>query len=154
VSTPDERLSALGVELPEVAKPVGNYTPAVRSGNYVHTSGQLPLVRGELRSPGKVGGEVTLEEGVELARICALNAIAAVRAELDDDLTRVVRIVKVNGFVASTPDFHAQPQVLNGASDLLAEVFGEAGVHARAAVGVVALPRDAAVEVELIVEVS
>ena len=152
MSTPEERLSELGLAVPEVAKPVAAYVPAVRSGNHVFTSGQLPMREGQLITTGKVGGEVTAEEAVECARQCALNAIAAVRAEVGE-LSNVKRIVKVVAFVASTPDFTGQPQVANGASDLLGRAFGDAGVHARSAVGVPVLPLDAPVEVEILVEV-
>jgi enamine deaminase RidA (YjgF/YER057c/UK114 family) len=152
MSTPEERLAGLGLAVPEVAKPVAAYVPALRSGNYVFTSGQLPMREGQLITTGKVGGEVTAEEAVECARQCALNAIAAVRAEIGE-LSNVKRIVKVVAFVASTPDFTGQPGVANGASELFGEVFGEVGQHARSAVGVPVLPLDAPVEVELIVEV-
>src|SRR5690348_16015272 len=152
MSTPEERLEARGLTVPEVAKPVAPYVPAVRSGNHVFTSGQLPMREGQLITTGKVGGEVTAEEAVECARQCALNAIAAVRAEVGE-LSNVKRIVKVVAFVASTPDFTGQPGVANGASELFGEVFGEAGQHARSAVGVPVLPLDAPVEVELVVEV-
>jgi enamine deaminase RidA (YjgF/YER057c/UK114 family) len=152
MATPEERIAELGLTLPEVAAPVASYTPTVRSGNHVYVSGQLPFVEGRLPDTGKVGAEVGPERAKELAALCALNAIAAVRAEIGE-LSGVVRVVKVGGFVASTPDFTGQPGVVNGASDLLARVFGDAGVHARAAVGVAALPLDAPVEVEMIVEV-
>lgn len=152
MSTPEERLAGLGLAVPEVAKPVAVYVPAVRSGNHVYTSGQLPMRSGELMFTGKVGGEVTVDEAVECARQCALNALAAIKAEVGD-LAAVKRVVKVVVFVASTPDFTGQPGVANGVSELLGEVFGEAGVHARSAVGVTALPLDAPVEVELLVEV-
>jgi len=152
VSTPEERLAELGLSVPEVARPVAAYVPALRSGNYIFTSGQLPMRSGELMYTGKVGGDVGQDEAVECAQQCALNAIAAVKAELGD-LTLVKRIVKVVAFVASAPDFTAQPAVANGASHLLGEVFGDAGVHARSAVGVSVLPLDAPVEVEIIVEV-
>jgi enamine deaminase RidA (YjgF/YER057c/UK114 family) len=151
-TTPEERLASLGLSVPEVPKPVAVYIPAVRSGNYVFTSGQLPMREGQLISTGKVGGEVSPEEAVECARQCALNAIAAVRAEIGD-LSQVKRVVKVVAFVASTPDFTGQPGVANGASELFGEAFGDAGKHARSAVGVPVLPLDAPVEVELIVEV-
>jgi enamine deaminase RidA (YjgF/YER057c/UK114 family) len=151
-STPEERLAELGLSVPEVAKPVAAYVPAVRSGNYVYTSGQLPMRDGQLLATGKVGGEVTPEEATECARQCALNAIAAVRAEVGD-LSNIKRIVKVVAFVASTPDFTGQPGVANGASELFGDVFGETGQHARSAVGVPVLPLDAPVEVELLVEV-
>ena len=149
---PEERLAALGLSVPEVATPVAVYVPAVRSGNHVYTSGQLPMRAGELMARGKVGGEVSQEEAVACAQQCGLNAIAAVKAEVGD-LAAVKRIVKAVCFVASTPDFTAQPQVANGVSELLGEVFGDVGVHARSAVGVSVLPLDAPVEVELVVEV-
>jgi enamine deaminase RidA (YjgF/YER057c/UK114 family) len=149
---PEERLAELGLSVPEVAKPVAVYVPAVRSGHHVFTSGQLPMRAGELIATGKVGGEVSQEEAVECARQCGLNAIAAVKAEIGD-LAAVTRIVKVVCFVASTPDFTGQPQVANGVSELLGAVFGDAGVHARSAVGVGVLPLDSPVEVELVVEV-
>jgi enamine deaminase RidA (YjgF/YER057c/UK114 family) len=152
MSTPEERLAELGLSVPEVAKPVAAYVPAVRSGNYVFTSGQLPMRSGELMVTGKVGGEVTQEEAVACAQQCALNAIAAVKAEIGD-LSLVKRIVKVVAFVASTPDFSGQPLVANGASELFGTVFGDAGVHARSAVGVSVLPLDAPVEVEIMVEI-
>jgi enamine deaminase RidA (YjgF/YER057c/UK114 family) len=154
MSSPEQRLADLGLEVPEVAKPVAAYVPAMRTGNLVYTSGQLPMRGGQLISTGKVGGEVTTEEAIDCARQCALNAIAAVRAEVGGDLSRVTRVVKVVAFVASTPDFTGQPGVANGASELLGTVFGEAGQHARSAVGVPVLPLDAPVEVEMVVEVS
>ncbi len=150
--TARERLAALGVELPSVVPPVAVYVPAVRSGNLVFTSGQLPMVAGELPAKGKVGAQVTAEQAKGLARTCALNALAAIDALVG--LDSVVRIVKVVGFVASAPDFVGQPGVVNGASELLGEVFGESGRHARSAVGVASLPLDAPVEVELVVEVA
>ena len=152
MSTPEERLAELGLSIPDVAPPVAAYIPAVRSGNHVFTSGQLPMRSGQLITTGKVGGEVTQEEAVECARQCGLNALAAIRAELGD-LSQVKRVVKVVAFVASTPDFTGQPSVANGVSELLGEVFGDLGRHARSAVGVPVLPLDAPVEVELIVEV-
>lgn len=151
-TTPEERLAELGLSVPEVAKPVASYVPAVRTGDLVYTSGQLPLRDGALLATGKVGGEVTPEQATECARQCALNAIAAVRAEVGE-LSRVKRVVKVVAFIASTPDFTGQPQVANGASELLGTVFAEAGQHARSAVGVPVLPLDAPVEVEIVVEV-
>ncbi|MGH3388735.1 MAG: RidA family protein [Actinomadura sp.] len=151
--SPEERIVELGLRLPAVAAPLASYVPTVRTGSLVYTSGQLPIVEGELVETGLVGAEVTPERAYELARICALNAIAAVRAEVGE-LSRVVRIVKVVGFVASAAGFYGQPQVVNGTSELLGEVFGEAGVHARSAVGVAVLPRNAPVEVELIAEVA
>jgi enamine deaminase RidA (YjgF/YER057c/UK114 family) len=152
VSTPEERLAEMGLQVPEVAKPVAAYVPAVRSGNHVFTSGQLPMREGKLITTGKVGGEVTPEQAVECARQCALNALAAVRAEVGE-LSAVKRIVKVVAFVSSVPEFTGQPGVANGASELFGEVFGELGQHARSAVGVPVLPLDAPVEVELVVEV-
>jgi enamine deaminase RidA (YjgF/YER057c/UK114 family) len=144
-----DRLSELGVELPTVPAPLAAYVPAVRSGSFVFTSGQLPIVGGQLQATGKVGSEVTAAEAAGYARTCALNALAAVHALVG--LQSVVRVVKV---VASSPDFTGHPAVINGASNFLGEVFGEAGAHARSAVGVAALPLDAPVEVELIVEVQ
>lgn len=152
-SSPEERLAELGLSIPAVAKPVAAYVPAVRTGSYVYTSGQLPMVAGQLAGTGKVGAEVTPERAKELAQICALNALAAVKAEVGD-LSMVTRVVKVVGFVASAPDFTGQPGVVNGASELLGTVFGDAGVHARSAVGVAVLPLDAPVEVEVVVEVA
>jgi enamine deaminase RidA (YjgF/YER057c/UK114 family) len=146
------RLSELGIELPAVAKPLAAYVPAARTGNLVYTAGQLPLTGGELAVTGKVGIEVTPEVGKALARVCALNALAAVDSLVGIDA--ITRVVKVVGFVASTPGFNGQPGVVNGASELLGEVFGEAGAHARSAVGVSELPLNAPVEVELIVEVA
>ncbi len=152
MSTPEERLAEMGLSVPEVAKPVAVYVPAVRSGQHVFTAGQLPLRSGELMATGKVGGSVTPEQAKECAQQCALNALAAIKAEVP--LEQVRRIVKLVVFVASTPDFTGQPGVANGASELVGEVFGEAGVHARSAVGVPVLPLDAPVEVEMIVEVG
>ncbi|MGA4995621.1 RidA family protein [Nonomuraea bangladeshensis] len=151
--TPEEKLTELGLTLPEVVKPVAAYVPAVRTGNLVYTSGQVPIVDGKPAGTGKLGAEVSLEQGYEMARICALNALAALKAEVGD-LTKIVRIVKVVVFVASDPSFTDQPKVGNGASDLLGEVLGEAGKHARSAVGVAALPLNVPVEVELIAEVA
>lgn len=149
----EQRLADLGLAVPEVAKPVAAYVPAVESGDLVFTSGQLPMKDGELMLTGKVGGEVALEEAVACAQQCALNAIAAVKSMVGD-LDRVAQVVKVVAFVASTPDFTGQPQVANGASELLGTVFGEAGVHARSAVGVPVLPLDSPVEVEIVVRVA
>jgi len=146
------RLRELGIELPEVAKPLAAYVPAVRSGNLVYTSGQLPMQAGKLAATGKIGADVTPEQGKELARICALNALAAVDSLVSID--EVAHVVKVVGFVASAPGFNGQPGVINGASHLLAEVFGDRGSHARSAVGVSELPLDSPVEVELVVEVG
>lgn len=146
------RLSELGLALPEVVAPLASYVPAVRTGDLVYTAGQLPMQAGKLMGTGKLGAEVTPEEGKALARVCALNALAAVDSLVGID--SVTRVVKVVGFVASAPGFNGQPSVINGASDLLAEVFGDRGAHARSAVGVSELPLDAPVEVELIVEVG
>ncbi|EHK86001.1 RidA family protein [Saccharomonospora azurea] len=146
------RLAELGIELPDVAAPVAAYVPAVRTGSHVYTSGQLPFVGGELAATGKVGAEVSPEEAKQYARTAALNGLAAVHALVGID--SVVRVVKVVGYVASSEGFGGQPAVINGASELLGEVFGEAGAHARAAVGVAELPLGAPVEVELIVEVA
>ena len=146
------KLEQLGLELPTVVPPVANYVPAVRTGAFVYTSGQLPMVDGALAATGKVGAEVTAEQAAELARTCALNALAAVDGLVGID--SVVKVVKVVGFVASAPGFSGQPGVVNGASDVLGEIFGDAGVHARSAVGVSELPLNAPVEVELIVEVE
>ena len=153
MSTAEERLAELGLTLPTDTAPLATYVPAVRTGNLVFTSGQLPRIDGELTHTGKVGAGVTPEQAKEAAQACALNAIAAVKAEIGD-LAKVRRVVKVVGFVASAPDFTGQPGVVNGASELLGAVFGDAGVHARSAVGVAALPLDVPVEVEMIVEVD
>jgi enamine deaminase RidA (YjgF/YER057c/UK114 family) len=150
--TVEERLAAMGLTVHEVVPPVAAYVPAVVSGRYVYTSGQLPFVDGVLPATGKVGAEVTPEQATELAAICALNAIAAIKSVAL--LESVVRVVKVVGFVASAPDFTGQPGVINGASNLLLEAFGDFGAHARSAVGVAVLPMDAPVEVELIVELA
>jgi len=150
-SSPEERLAGLGLSLPPVVPPVAAYVPAVRTGSLMFTSGQVPMVDGALPRTGKVGAEVEPEAAYELARQCALNGLAILKAELGD-LARVARVVKVVGFVASAPDFTGQPQVVNGASELLQQVFGDAGRHARSAVGVAVLPLDAPVEVELVVE--
>jgi len=145
------RLAELGIELPAVVPPVAAYVPAVRTGNLVYTSGQLPMVDGTLPATGKVGAEVTAEQAYGLARTCGLNALAAVHALVGID--NVVRVVKVVGFVASAPGFGGQPGVVNGASELFGEIFGDAGAHARSAVGVSELPLNAPVEVEIVVEV-
>jgi enamine deaminase RidA (YjgF/YER057c/UK114 family) len=151
VSRVSDRLAELGLALPEVVPPVAAYVPAVRNGSLVWTSGQLPMAGGKLLGEGLVGSAVTAEDAKEMAKTCALNALAAVAsvADLDD----VVRVVKVVGFVASADGFYGQPGVVNGASELLGEVFGEAGRHARSAVGVAVLPLNAPVEVEVVVEV-
>ncbi len=147
-----DRLAELGLALPDVVPPVAAYVPAVRSGALVWSSGQLPMVGGQLPATGLVGSDVTPEDAKDLARTCALNALAAVGSVVD--LDSVVRVVKVVGFVASAPGFTGQPGVVNGASELLGEVFGEAGRHARSAVGVAVLPLGAPVEVEVVVEVG
>lgn len=147
----NQRISDLGIILPEVAKPAGAYVPAVVSGNLVFTAGQIPLVEGKLAATGKVGKDLSAEQAKEIARICALNAVAAVKSVIGD-LDRVKKVVKVVGFVASDPEFSQQPAVVNGASELLEQIFGDKGIHARSAVGVAVLPLDAPVEVELIVE--
>ena len=147
-----ERLAALGLTLPPVAAPVAAYVPAVRTGTYVYTSGQLPMVNGKLPAVGKVGDEVSAQDAAGMARTCALNALAAA-ASAAGGLDAIRRIVKVTGFVASAPGFGGQAQVINGASELLIEVFGEAGKHSRSAIGVAELPLNAPVEVELIAEV-
>ncbi|HIW62819.1 MAG TPA: RidA family protein [Candidatus Stackebrandtia excrementipullorum] len=146
------RLSELGLTLPPVVPPVAAYQPAVRSKDHVYVSGQLPMVDGALPATGLVGQDVTAEQAYDLARVCALNGLAAIASVVSLDL--VTRIVKVGGFVASAPGFTGQPAVINGASELFGEVFGDAGRHARAAVGVAALPLNAPVEVDLVVEVT
>ena len=146
------KLAELGLTLPQVVPPLAAYVPAVQSGNYVYVSGQLPLVEGKLPYVGKVGAEVTVEQGTELARTCALNALAAIESLVG--LGRLVKIVKVTGFVASAPGFTGQPAVINGASQLFGDVLGEIGRHARSAVGVAELPLGAPVEVEVIAEVA
>jgi enamine deaminase RidA (YjgF/YER057c/UK114 family) len=153
VTSPEERLGALGLKLPDVAAPLAAYVPAVRTGPHIYTSGQVPLENGRLQATGKVGAEVSVEQAKELARVCALNALAAA-ASLSGGLSAIRRVVKVTGFVASAPAFTGQALVVNGASELFLEVFGESGKHARSAVGVAVLPLDAPVEVELIVEVA
>ncbi len=153
MSTPEARLEELGLPVPDVAKPLAAYVPAIRTGDYVYTSGQLPMRDGQVSVTGKVGGEVSPDSGYDAARQCALNALAAIRS-VTGDLSSVVRVVKLVVFVASTPDFTGQPQVANGASELVGKVFGDAGQHARSAVGVASLPMDASVEVEMVVEVS
>jgi enamine deaminase RidA (YjgF/YER057c/UK114 family) len=151
-SSPEARLAALGLTLPSVTPPLAAYVPAVLTRGYVYTAGQIPVVEGQLLATGKVGAEIGAAEASALARTCALNALAAV-ASVTGGLGAVRRIVKVTGFVASAPGFTQQAQVINGASELLIEVFGEAGRHARSAVGMAVLPLDAPVEVELIAEV-
>lgn len=150
---PEQRLKDLGIELPQVPTPAASYVPAIRAGNLVFTAGQVPFENGEIRITGKVGDTVSLEEAQHAARICALNALAAAASEAGG-LDRISRIIKVVGYVASAPGFNGQPQVVNGASDLLGEIFGEAGHHARSAVGVAELPLGVPVEVEMIVELG
>jgi enamine deaminase RidA (YjgF/YER057c/UK114 family) len=152
VSTPEERIAELGLTLPSDVAPLAAYVPAVRTGDLVFTAGQMPRRDGELVATGKVGAEVTPQVAAEAAAACALNALAAIKGEIGD-LSAIRRVVKVVVFVASAPDFTAQPAVANGASELLGEVLGDAGVHARSAIGVAVLPLDAPVEVELVVEV-
>jgi enamine deaminase RidA (YjgF/YER057c/UK114 family) len=153
IGSAEERLAALGLSLPPVVAPLAAYVPAVRTGSFVYTAGQLPVVEGQLLSTGKVGTDVGAAEAAALARTCALNALAAA-ASAAGGLSEIKRIVKLTGFVASAPDFTGQPQVVNGASELLLEIFGEAGRHARSAVGTAVLPLNAPVEIELIVEVK
>ncbi|MFJ6748233.1 MULTISPECIES: RidA family protein [unclassified Streptomyces] len=153
MSAVEDRIAELGLKLPQVVPPLAAYQPAVRSGSYVFTSGQLPMIDGALPAVGKVGAAVTPEQGQELAATCALNALAAVKSVIGD-LDRIQRVVKVVGFVASAPDFTGQPGVINGASELLGEILGDKGVHARSAVGVAVLPLDAPVEVEIQVEIA
>ena len=153
MSAPSERLAELGLTLPPVAAPQAAYVPAIRTGNYVYVSGQLPIVDGKLQAVGKVGDRVGAEEAAVLARLCALNGLAAA-ASVAGGLDAITRIVKVTGFVASVPSFTGQPAVINGASEFLIEVFGEAGRHARSAVGLAVLPLDSPVEVELLAEVA
>jgi enamine deaminase RidA (YjgF/YER057c/UK114 family) len=156
MSVVEDRLAALGLNVPDVAKPVAAYVPALRDGNLIFTSGQLPMVSGVLVQTGKVGdghGLVPAADAKKLAETCALNAIAAVKSVIGD-LDKVTRVIKVVGFVASDPTFTGQPGVVNGASELLGKAFGEAGVHARSAVGVSVLPLDSPVEVEIVVSVQ
>ena len=150
---PEARLRELGDELPAVPAPAGAYVPATRSGTLIFTAGQLPFEEGELHTTGKVGDAVTLEEAKGAARLCALNALAAAAAEAGG-LNRIARVVKVTGYVASAPGFNRQPEVINGASELIGQLFGDAGLHARSAIGAAELPLDAPVEVELVVELD
>jgi enamine deaminase RidA (YjgF/YER057c/UK114 family) len=149
----DARLRDLGIELPQASAPAANYVPFVRTGNLLFMAGQVTVWNGERRYVGKLGREFNAEEGQQAARLCALNLIAQLRRALDGDLDRLVRVVRVGGFVNSTPDFLEQPKVVNGASDLFVEVFGDAGKHARTAVGTNVLPFEVAVEVEAVFEV-
>ena len=150
----DARLKELGITLPEAPMPAANYVPFVRSGNLVFIAGQIPMEGGKPQFIGKLGREFKIEDGQKAARLCALNVIAQVRAALGGDLDKVRRCVRVGGFVNGTPDFLDQPQVINGASDVIVQIFGDAGKHARAAVGVASLPRGVATEVEAIFEVA
>jgi enamine deaminase RidA (YjgF/YER057c/UK114 family) len=150
---PEARLRELGDELPAIPAPAGAYVPATRSGTLIFTAGQLPLEEGELHTTGKVGDAVTVEEAKGAARLCALNALAAVAA-VAGGLNRIARVVKVTGYVASAPGFNRQPEVINGASELIGQLFGDAGLHARSAIGAAELPLDAPVEVELVVELG
>jgi enamine deaminase RidA (YjgF/YER057c/UK114 family) len=149
----EERLKSKGVELPEPPKPAGVYVPAVKAQNLIFVAGQIPFVNGVLKYKGKLGRDVNLEEGYQAARICALNALSVLKSELGT-LDRVTRIVRVAGFVNSADDFTDQPKVINGASDLLTEAFGDAGKHARIAVGTNTLPLGAAVEIEILAEIK
>ncbi len=150
----DARLAALGITVPEAAVPVANYVGYVKTGNLVFVSGQVPLLNGEFMYQGKVGAEISLEDAQEAATLCAINIIAQLKAACDGDLDRVKRIVKLGGFVNSTPEFTDQPKVINGASDLMVEVFGDAGKHARAAVSAGALPLNVAVEIDAVAEIA
>lgn len=150
----EEKLKNLGIVLPTPMKPVGNYVPWVKSGNMVYISGQGAVVEGKVQYPGKLGDTVSLDEGTQSARLTGINVLAQLREASDGDLSKVKRIVKLVGFVACTPEFTDQPKVINGASDLMAEVFGERGRHARSAVGVPSLPMNLSVEIEAIVELD
>lgn len=152
--TIDARLSELAIELPAANPPAGNYVPVVRTGNLLFVSGQIPIVDGKPGFIGHLGAEFNVEEGAAAARICALSVIAQAKAALDGNLDRITGVVKLTGFVAATPDFQSHPTVINGASDLMVEIFGDTGVHARAAVGMTSLPAGVAVEVEAIFQVS
>lgn len=150
----ETQLQSLKIELPNAASPMANYVPAVRAGNLLFVSGQICQWNGERRYVGKLGAEVNLEDGKAAARLCGLNLLAQARRALDGDLDRILRVVRLGGFVNAVPGFTEQPQVVNGASDLMVEVFGDAGRHARAAVGVGSLPGGVAVEVEAVFEVK
>ncbi|MBK1696097.1 RidA family protein [Rhodovibrio salinarum] len=152
--TVETRMQDKGIELPQVTTPQGAYLPYVISGNLVFMAGQLPMLNGEIQVKGKLGDDVSLEDGQKAARICGLNLIAQLRQALGGDLDRVVRVVKLTGFVNAVPDYEGQPKVINGVSDLMAEVFGDSGAHARAAVGAGSLPLGVAVEVEGIFEIK
>ena len=148
----DAHLQELGIELPQANKAVANYVPTVTSGNLIYVSGQITMLDGELKYIGRLGENLTVEDGMSAARLCGLNLVAQVKAALDGDLDRITRVVKLGGFVNCTPEFTEQPSVINGASDLMVEVFGEVGQHARAAVGVASLPLGVSVEVDGIFE--
>ncbi|MFZ5946305.1 MAG: RidA family protein [Bacillota bacterium] len=149
----EEKIKSLGLELPEAPKPVAAYVPAVLTDNYVYTSGQIPFVNGELKYIGKIGKDLTEQQGYEAAKVCALNCLSVIKSVIGD-LDKIEKVVKVNGFVASSEGFNMQPKVINGASELIGEIFGEKGLHARAAVGVNELPLNSACEVEMIVKVK
>ena len=149
----EEKIKELGFEVPEVAKPLAAYIPAKKVGNLVMTSGQVPLVKGEIKYKGKVGKDLSEEDGIKAAQDCALNCLAAIKS-VAGNLDRIVEVEKLTVFVASAEDFTAQPKVANGASELIGQIFGEAGKHVRSAVGVTALPLDSAVEIEMIVKIS
>lgn len=150
----EQRLAELGIELPEATRAVGNYVPTLITGNYLYLSGQITMLNGELKYIGRLGENLSVEDGMAAARLCGLNMIAQVKAALDGDLDRVKKVVKLGGFVNGTPEFTDQPKVLNGASDLMVEVFGEAGKHTRSAVGVASLPLGISVEVDGIFEIA
>jgi len=147
-----QKLQELGIQIPTAAKPLAAYIPAIKTGDFVYTSGQLPMQDGELKFVGKLGDTFTAEQGAEAARICAINCLAAINTV--SNIENIVQIVKVTGFVNSASGFSAQPQVMNGASELLVKIFGDIGVHARSAVGMAELPRNAAVEVEMVVRIK
>ncbi|HWR45284.1 RidA family protein [Sporomusa sp.] len=147
------KVKELGITVPDAPKPVAAYVAAVKDGNYVYTSGQLPFVAGELKFKGKLGKDFTVEEGYEAAKICAINCLAAIKGQIGS-LDNIEKVVKIVGFVSSAPGFHDQPKVINGASELIGAILGKAGEHARSAVGVAELPLNAAVEVEMIVKVK
>ncbi|KKM12305.1 endoribonuclease [Clostridiales bacterium PH28_bin88] len=149
----EKKMEEMGIEIPEAPKPVAAYVPAVKIGDFVYTSGQIPFVKGDLKYKGKIGKDLDEKEGYEAAKVCALNCLSAIKG-IVGSLDKIEKVVKVTGFVNSAPGFNLQPKVVNGASELLGEIFGEAGQHARSAVGVSELPIDAAVEVEMIVKVK
>jgi len=149
----EAKLKEMGIELPEAPKPLAAYIPAIQAGEFVYTSGQVPLAAGELKYKGKVGSDLTEEQGYEAARLCAINCLSAIKGVIGD-LDKIAQVIKVTGFVNSAPGFSSQPKVVNGASEFLGQVFGDAGKHARAAVGVSELPINAAVEVEMIVKLK